>query len=86
MLKPGKTEFTGNFIGDTTQLNITTLAQNQTIFPFQLIAPVQRSTKTFTLTGNGFISSLKYGPFENNKSVDFSTSIQQTGVYTQTTA
>src|SRR6202044_2196311 len=79
MLKPGKTEFSGNFIGDTTQLNITTLAQNQTIFPFQLIAPVQRSTKTFTMTGNGFISSLKYGPFENNKAVDFSTSIQQTG-------
>ena len=86
MIKPGKSEFTGNFIGDTTQLNITTLAQAQTIFPFQIVAPVQRNSKTFTLTGNGFVSSLKYGPFEINKAVDFSMSIQQTGAYTQTTA
>jgi hypothetical protein len=86
MIKPGKTEFSGNFIGSSSQLNITTLAQNQTIFPFQLVAPVQRNTMTFTLTGNGFISSLKYGPFENNKAVDFSASFQQTGAYTQSVA
>lgn len=85
MIKPGKTEFSGNFIGDPTQLNMTTLAQAQTIFPFQILAPVQRNTKTFTLTGNGFISTLKYGPFENNKAVDFTASFQQTGSYTQTT-
>lgn len=86
MIKPGKTEFSGNFIGDATQANITTLAQNQTIFPFQIIAPVQRNTKTYTLTGNAFISSLKIGPFENNKAIDFTGSFQQTGSYTQTTA
>lgn len=86
MIKPGKVEFSGNFIGDTTQLNITTLAQAQTIFPFEILAPVQRNSKTFTLVGTGFISTLKYGPFEINKAVDFSASFQQTGSYTQSTA
>ena len=86
MIKPGKSEFTGNLIGDSTQLNLTTLAQDQTIFPFEIIAPVQRSTKTFTYLANGFVSSLKYGPFENNKANDIAFSVQQTGSYTQSVA
>jgi hypothetical protein len=84
MIKPGKAEFQGNFIGSASQLNITTQAQAQNIFPFQVIAPVVRNTMTFTLTGNGFISTLKYGPFENNKADEFTFAIQQTGSYTQT--
>src|SRR5690349_16442368 len=32
LIKPGKATMTGNFIGDATQLNITTLLQAQTIF------------------------------------------------------
>ena len=86
LLKPGKVEFTGNFIGDATQATITTLAQNQTIFPFQVQAPVQRNAKTWTFQGNGFSASLKWGPFEVNKAVDFAASFQLTGSYTQTTA
>ena len=86
MIKPGKVEFSGNFIGDTTQLNITTLAQAQTIFPFQIVAPVQRNTKTYTFQGFGFISSYKTGPFENNKAIEFSASIQLTGAYTEAVA
>lgn len=86
MIKPGKTSFSGNFIGDVTQLNITTLAQAQTIFPFQIKAPVQRNSKTYTMTGTGFIAAYKVGPFENNKAVEFSVEIQQTGAYTETVA
>ncbi len=86
MIKPGKVEFTGNFIGDTSQLTIQTLAQNQTIFPFRILAPVQRNTKTYTMTGEGFISTLKVGPFENNKAIDFSSAFQITGAISQSTA
>jgi hypothetical protein len=86
MIKPGKVAFSGNFIGDASQLNITTLAQAQTIFPFQIIAPVQRGTKAYTLTGHGFISSYKPGPFENNKAIEFQAEIQLTGSYTEAVA
>ncbi len=86
MIKPGATKFSGNFIGDPTQLNITTLAQAQTIFPFKIVAPVQRNTKTYTLVGTGFIKSYKLGPFENNKAAEFQGEIQLTGAYTETVA
>jgi hypothetical protein len=86
LIKPGKTSFGGNFIGDATQLNITTLAQAQTIFPFKIVAPVQRNSKTYTLVGNGYISAYKPGPFEINKALEFSVEIQMTGAYTETVA
>lgn len=86
MIKPGKVEFSGNFIGDSTQLNITTLAQNQTIFPLQIKAPMMRNTKTYTFQSNGFISSYKTGPFEINKAIEFSAAIQITGAYTEVVA
>ncbi len=85
MIKPGKVSFGGNFIGDSSQLNITTLAQAQTIFPLQILAPVQRGTKTYTFTGHGFIASYKVGPFENNKAIEFTAEIQMTGSYTEST-
>jgi hypothetical protein len=86
MIKPGKVTFGGNFIGDATQLNITTLAQAQTIFFFEVVAPVQRNTKTYTFACNGFISSYKVGPFENNKAIEFTAEIQLTGTYTENVA
>lgn len=86
MIKPGKATFGGNFIGDATQLNITTLMQAQTIFPFTVKAPVQRNTKTYTCTGSAFVAGYKPGPFENNKAVEFQVEIQITGVYTETVA
>jgi len=86
MIKPGKVQFTGNLLGDSTQLNISTLAQAQTIFPFKIVAPVQRGTKTYTLTGSGFISAHKIGPFEKNKAIEFQGEIQMTGAYTETVA
>ena len=85
MIKPGTIEVGGNFIGDATQLNFTTLMQNQTVFPFEVLANVQRG-KTYILTGQGFIKNYKNGPFENNKPVEFSVQIQMTGTYTEAVA
>ena len=86
MIKPGKVSFQGNFTGEASQLSITTLAQAQTIFFFQVLAPVQRLAKTYTFTGNGFISGYKPGPFKNNEAIKFSAEIQMTGAYTETVA
>jgi hypothetical protein len=83
MIKPGKITFSGNLIGDASQLSIMTLAQAQTIFPFQIIAPVQRKTKTYTGSGSGFIASYKIGPFENGKAIEISGEVQMTGPYTE---
>ncbi len=86
MLKPGKVAFTGNFIGDASQLQISTLGQAQTIFPFKIVAPVQRNSKTYTFQCEGFFTAYKPGPFENNKAIEFSGEIQMTGAYTETVA
>lgn len=83
MIKPGKLTFSGNFTGVASQLDITTLAQAQTIFAFNIVAPVQQNTHTYTLAGKGFFSSYKVGPFENNKAVEFEAEIQMTGSYTE---
>jgi hypothetical protein len=83
LIKPGAIEITGNFTGDTTQINPATLAQNQTIVFWEVIAPVQRNTKTYTATGTGFINKIEYGPFENNKADDFAFGFQITGVTTR---
>lgn len=86
MIKPGKVTVSGNFIGSADQLNITTLAQAQTIFPFQCIGEVQQGAKTYTGSGRGFVSSYKNGPFENNKAIEFQLEIQMTGAYTEVVA
>lgn len=86
MIKPGKIQIGGNFIGDATQLNITTLAQAQTIFPIKVTAAMQTSTKTYTLTGQGFVVSYKNGPFELNKAIEFMCDIQLTGAYFEAVA
>ena len=86
MIKPGKISFGGNFIGDASQLAISTKMQAQTTFPFRIKAPVQNNTKTYTLTGNGFFVAYKPGPFEINKAIEFTADIQITGAYTETVA
>jgi hypothetical protein len=86
MIKPGKCSAGGNFIGDASQLNITTLGQAQTIFPFEVLAPMQRLTKTYTFTANGFMVGYSPGPFENNKAIEFKVEVQITGAYTESCA
>jgi len=82
VIKPGKLSFAGNFIGDATQESISILAQARTIFPFSIIAPVQRLGKTYTVTGNGYFTSYKVGPFEVDKAIEFQAEIQMTGLAT----
>ena len=80
--KVGKVSCGGNFIGDNTQLNLQTMAANRVTFPFKATSPVQNLTKTLTVSGYGFISGLKVGPFEMNKAIEFSFDVQLTGQLT----
>lgn len=86
MIKPGTNKLTGQFVGDATHLQFLTLAQSQTFFPWQIKAPMQRSAKTYTATGFGYISKYKPGPFENNKPVEYSVEVQISGAITETIA
>jgi hypothetical protein len=79
LMKPGTVEITGNFIGDPTQTQFNTLAQNQTVFYFQMTAPMQRKAKTYTATGNCFVLSYETGPFEPNQKISFKATLQITG-------
>ncbi len=80
LLKPGTIELSGNYTGEASQQSLTTLGQARTVFPWQITSPLQDS-KTYTLTGNGYVSKLQKGPFDANKKVDFSVSIQVTGAF-----
>ena len=77
--KPGTIELTGSFIGDATQLQFDTLAAGQTVFPFKMTAPMQKSAKTATVTGYCFVTDSEDGPYEANKKVDFKVILQVTG-------
>lgn len=83
LLKPGTVDLTGNYTGDASQQTITTLGQARTVFPFQITTTLGDGS-TYTLTGNGFVSKLAKGPFESDKKVDFSASIQCSGSFTET--
>jgi len=84
LLKPGTIALTGNFTGDATQLNITTLAEAQTVFPWKITARVNNKTQVYTATGYGFVAKYDTGPFEPNKKIDFTADFQITGTITET--
>lgn len=84
--KPGKLGVSGNFIGDATQLNIITQATAQNTVLVRAIWNGQQGAKTVTLNGSGYFSSLKVGPVENNKTVDFNAEVQWSGLPTFTVA
>jgi hypothetical protein len=42
LIKPGTIALSGNFTGDASQLNISALAQTQSIFPWQIQSPDQQ--------------------------------------------
>jgi len=88
LLKPGMVEISGNFVGDATQLSITTMAannaaQNPPTFAWQIKAPVQNGTKTYTCTGTGFIAKYDNGPYETNKAIEYTFSVQITGIISE---
>lgn len=84
LIMPGTTEIGGNFIGDASQLNILTLAQARTVFPFKITAPVNSGTQVYTCTGFGFISKYDNGPFEPSALNAFSMTFEIAGSITET--
>jgi hypothetical protein len=64
IIAPGTVDISGNFIGDSSQLQFLALAKARKIFNFKITALVQSGTHTYTLTGRGFISKYENGPFE----------------------
>src|SRR4051812_28853143 len=78
MLKPGTIEMTGNYIGDTSQQNIDTIAIARTIFPWKITSPAG-TAGTLTVTGYGYIVKKETGPMEPNKKIDFKVSVRVSG-------
>jgi Lambda phage tail tube protein, TTP len=79
LIKPGTIEIMGNFTGDASQLDILTLAEARTVFPFKVTGPVDSGTEVYTLTGAGFISKYDNGPFEPSKLIEFAMTMEITG-------
>ncbi|MBZ5621460.1 MAG: hypothetical protein LAQ69_22450 [Acidobacteriia bacterium] len=91
LMKPGTVDFSGNFIGDTAQLNLLQYAQNNAdqnppTYPFRAKMPVQNGTKTYTCTGIGFVSKYEVGPTELNKPIEFAGALQITGIVSEAVA
>jgi len=86
LIKPGTIELMGNFTGDASQLNILTLAEARTVFPFKITGPVDSDTQVYTLTGTGFISKYDNGPFEPSKLIEFAMTMEITGTVTEAVA
>jgi hypothetical protein len=84
LIKPGNVSLTGNFIGDSTQLSITPIAQAQTVFFWEITSPINKGTQTYTAQGTGFFTKYETGPFEPNKKIDFAADFQITGVFSET--
>lgn len=86
MVRPGTIAMSGNYIGDTTQLAVTTTADARTIVPWKITAPVQKNSKTYTATGLGFWTKWEVGPIEPNKPIEWSGEFQMTGFVTEVVA
>jgi|SRR5215469_8629690 len=85
MLKLGNIEMTGNYIGDSSQSQIDTLAVARTVFPWKITAPAKSGTM-LTITGYAFITKKEIGPMEPNKKIDFKVSMRATGALTYAVA
>jgi hypothetical protein len=86
LIMPGTIEVTGNFIGDATQLQILTLAEARTVFPFKFTEPVDDSTKVYTATGNGFISAYGHNAIQPSSLGEFRMTMEITGTITEDVA
>jgi hypothetical protein len=84
MIKPGTIKITGQHTGDITHLQFLTMAQSQAFIPWQIVSSILRGTKTYTITGTGYITKYDPGPFELNKPIEFSTELQISGAITET--
>jgi hypothetical protein len=84
LILPGTIDVSGNFIGDTTQLNILALATARTVFPFKITAPINSGTQVYTCVGFGFISKYDNGPLEPSVLNSFTLTIEIAGSITET--
>jgi hypothetical protein len=83
LIMPGTVDISGNFIGDATQLNILTLAKARTVFPWKIVAPVQSGTKSYTVSGFGFVSKYDNGPIEPSALNAFTMTLEISGDITE---
>lgn len=86
LIKPGKVAIGGNFTGNAQQLQISQYAQTQQEFRFNIVAPCNKKTQTYTFAASGYFSHYENGPFEDNKAIEFKADIQVIGAYTETVA
>jgi hypothetical protein len=84
LIMPGTIDISGNFIGDTSQLNILTLAKARTVFPFKMTAPVNKGTQVYTFAASGFVSKYDVGPIEPSALNAFALTIEIAGDFTET--
>ena len=91
MIMPGQISLTGNFVGDTTQMNISTLAQAQTVFPWKITAPLRPLTdggaaRVYTATGIGFFAKYTPGSFAAGKLNEMKATLEISGSITESVA
>ncbi len=86
LIKPGMITVTGNLIGDTTQLSILSLAEAQTMIDWKFTASVDNKSKVYTCSGIGYIAKYETGPFEQNKTIEYTLDIQISGTITEAVA
>jgi len=84
MIMPGQVNLMGNFVGDASQLNISVLAQAQTVFPWKITAPLRPlidggAARTYTASGNGFFAKYTPGTFGAGKLNEVKATLEITG-------
>ncbi len=86
LVEGGTVEISGNYIADTTQTQLETLAKARTIFPFQFAFPLSTS-KNVTRSGLCFITKLAPGAdIVADKAPAFNCTMRITGVETEVIA
>jgi hypothetical protein len=83
LVDPGTISIEGNWLDDTTQMNMYNLASTRQIFAFQVQNLVQNNSKTYTVSGQGFFEKITpLGKITADKAIKFSAQVQITGIVT----
>jgi hypothetical protein len=85
-IAPGTLEITGNYIADATQQIFDTAQYGRTLIAWKTTAPVAGGTKVSTHSGVGYVAKVGKGPYEIDKPIDITVSIEVTGVVTEVVA
>lgn len=84
LFDPSEVTVSGNYIGETSQALIDTIAATGATVNYKITAPIDSGAKVFTRTGAGFISKVKKGPFTNDNPAELMFSLQTSGLPTDT--